>query len=138
MQVFLIAPYLFGLPDELAKPISEGRTDLSFGHAAKIEISTVLAVAPKLVHVEVAQAGDSRLKEVMDRLQYITLGGQFPTATLMRDISLNGVMGDPAGASSSIGDRVLDYQAATLAEALAEVASFEFWTATESVDGRGR
>jgi creatinine amidohydrolase len=68
-------------------------------HAGRTETSLLLAIAPELVRLDKAEAGDTR-----------------PIATILpdlrdrgvREISPNGVLGDPAGASASEGERLLD------------------------------
>jgi mycofactocin system creatininase family protein len=67
-------------------------------HAGRTETSLLLAIAPDTVRLEQAAAGDTR-----------------PTSELMpllrehgvREISPNGVLGDPAGASAAEGERLL-------------------------------
>jgi mycofactocin system creatininase family protein len=68
-------------------------------HAGRTETSLLLAIAPSTVRPDRAAAGDTR-----------------PTSELMpllrergvREISPNGVLGDPAGASAAEGERLLD------------------------------
>ena len=79
-------------------------------HAGRTETSLLLDVAPGDVHLERAEAGDTRpLDGILDELR---LGG---TAA----ISANGVLGDPTGASADEGRRLLDALSADLARAVA-------------------
>jgi creatinine amidohydrolase len=135
LQVFLLAPYALGMPEDLAAGGSKGGFDLPFGHGAKLETSTVMTIAPDSVRLESAQVENPRLEEVMGRLHYLTLQGQLLVACMLEDISSNGLLGDPTGASAAIGDRVLDYQADQLGPVLAEVAGFEFPTRPGSTGG---
>jgi creatinine amidohydrolase len=99
---------------------AEGRTVLGWtprisggdAHAGRTETSLALALAPELVRLDAAAAGDLR-----------------PLPTLMGDlrrggvaaVSPNGVLGDPTGATAEEGERLLDRLAADL------VASVRAW-----------
>lgn len=68
-------------------------------HAGRIETSLMLAIDPGLVRLERATAGpDMRLDELMPALR----------ANGVRRVSANGVLGDPAGASGSEGERFIE------------------------------
>lgn len=79
-------------------------------HAGRTETSLLLHLAPNLVRVDRAEAGDARPIQVL--LPELRASG-------VRAISPNGVLGDPEGASSEEGERILatmiDRAAATLA-----------------------
>jgi mycofactocin system creatininase family protein len=67
-------------------------------HAGRTETSLMLAIAPGLVHLGRAEAGDPRpLATLLPLLRH---GG-------VRSVSANGVLGDPAGASADEGRRLL-------------------------------
>jgi mycofactocin system creatininase family protein len=102
---------------------SEGRrvllwsptVDRGDAHAGRTETSIMLALGPSDVHLDQAQAGDTRpLTELMPEL---AAGG-------IRAVSGNGVLGDPSGASDTEGRRLL----AALADDLAD--RFGDWVAT--------
>jgi creatinine amidohydrolase len=77
-------------------------------HAGRVETSIMLALAPGDVRLDAAAAGVTRpLSEIMAGLR---AGG-------VREVSPNGVLGDPAGASAAEGETLL----ALLAEDLAAV-----------------
>jgi mycofactocin precursor peptide peptidase len=77
-------------------------------HAGRTETSLMLAIAPELVHMERAAAGNSApLESLLDQLRR---GG-------VRAVSPNGVLGDPTGASADEGR-------ALLASATAELTRF--------------
>lgn len=79
-------------------------------HAGRTETSLVLALAPHLVAMERAEAGDRRpLAVLWDALRR---GG-------VAAVAPNGVLGDPAGASPAEGHRLLAALAAGLGEAVA-------------------
>lgn len=67
-------------------------------HAGRVETSVMLALAPDDVRLERAAAGETRpLTEIMAGLR--THG--------VREVSPNGVLGDPAGASAAEGETLL-------------------------------
>lgn len=68
-------------------------------HAGRTETSVMLHLAPELVRLDRAVAGDTRpLAELMPEL---LAGG-------VRAVSPSGVLGDPAGASAAEGRRIVD------------------------------
>ncbi|HEX4829709.1 MAG TPA: mycofactocin biosynthesis peptidyl-dipeptidase MftE [Trebonia sp.] len=82
-------------------------------HAGRFETSLLLALAPDLVRLAAAAAGDTRpIAQLMPRLR----------AEGVRAVSANGVLGDPAGASAAEGARLLAALAASLGEALDAIA----------------
>jgi creatinine amidohydrolase len=75
-------------------------------HAGRTETSMMLAVAPELVRLDLAEAGETRpLAELMPALRK---GG-------VAAVSRNGVLGDPQGASAVEGEEILDSLVADLA-----------------------
>jgi len=67
-------------------------------HAGRIETSMMLALAPQDVRLDAAAAGDTRpLAEILSDL----------SAHGVRQVSPNGVLGDPAGASAAEGEELL-------------------------------
>jgi mycofactocin system creatininase family protein len=96
----------------VATLVSEGRRVLAWApaidgdlHAGRTETSMMLALAPELVDVASARAGDRRpLAQLIGPMQ---AGG-------VVSVSPNGVLGDPAGASADEGRRLLDVLAADL------------------------
>ncbi len=78
-------------------------------HAGRVETSIMLALAPGDVRLDAAAAGETRpLAEIMPGLR----------ARGVRDVSPNGVLGDPAGASATEGEILLKLLAADLTAAL--------------------
>ncbi|MGH2929750.1 MAG: creatininase family protein, partial [Solirubrobacteraceae bacterium] len=89
-------------------------------HAGRVETSIMLALAPGDVRLDVAAPGETRpLTEIMAGLR--------PRG--VRQLSPNGVLGDPAGASAAEGDALL---AALLADLLDTVGA---WRAREGQAG---
>ncbi|MGQ0576785.1 MAG: mycofactocin biosynthesis peptidyl-dipeptidase MftE [Pseudonocardia sp.] len=106
---------------------AEGRDVAWFGcavaggdaHAGRTETSIMLALAPGLVRLDRAAAGvTGSLSELMPALR---AGG-------VAAVSVNGVLGDPAGASAAEGEELLAEMAAALAAGLTR------WS--PDVDGR--
>jgi creatinine amidohydrolase len=78
-------------------------------HAGRVETSIMLALAPDDVRLDVAAAGETRpLAEIMADLR--THG--------VRQVSPNGVLGDPAGASAAEGETLLGLLVEDLTAAL--------------------
>jgi creatinine amidohydrolase len=74
-------------------------------HAGRTETSLLLALAPQLVRLDVAEPGDTRpLAMVMGELRRHGVAS----------VSPNGVLGDPTGATAEEGRRLLDDLAADL------------------------
>jgi creatinine amidohydrolase len=86
--------------------LSEGRRVLAWSptmpgdaHAGRTETSALLALAPELVRMELAEAGcPSPLPTILPVLRTDGVVG----------VSTNGVLGDPAGASAEEGEAILD------------------------------
>lgn len=78
-------------------------------HAGRAETSVMLALAPGDVRLDAAAPGDTRpLTEIMGDLR----------ARGVRQVSPNGVLGDPAGASAAEGETLLALLVADLAATL--------------------
>ena len=119
--------------DALAKLRAEGRdchvwhagvrpsmlaaADLSLvpdAHAGRVETSVMLALAPEDVRLDAAAPGETRpLPEIMADLR---TGG-------VRQVSPNGVLGDPAGASAAEGETLLTLLVADLKAVLDRLTS---------------
>lgn len=82
-------------------------------HAGRTETSLLLHLAPELVRLDLAAAGDCRpLAEILPTLISGGVGA----------VSANGVLGDPAGASAEEGRAVLEAMVSDLAGRLAGAA----------------
>jgi mycofactocin precursor peptide peptidase len=78
-------------------------------HAGRVETSIMLALAPDDVRMDLATAGETRpLAALMPELR----------AHGTRHVTPNGVLGDPAGASATEGERLLAQLTAALDEKL--------------------
>jgi mycofactocin precursor peptide peptidase len=95
-----------------ADPSDAGKTAANLvpdAHAGRVETSMMLALAPGDVRLGDAAAGETRpLTEIMTGLR---AGG-------VRQVSPNGVLGDPAGASAAEGETLLALLVADLAATL--------------------
>ena len=74
-------------------------------HAGRTETSLALAVAPELVRLDAAAAGD--LRPLPTLIGELRRGG-------VAAVSPNGVLGDPTGATADEGEQLLDRLAADL------------------------
>ena len=76
-------------------------------HAGRVETSMMLALAPDDVRLDAAAAGDTRpLTEILPDL----------SARGVREVSPNGVLGDPAGASAAEGEQSIALLVADLSQ----------------------
>jgi len=83
-------------------------------HAGRLETSLMLALAPGDVRLNAAVAGDTRpLNEIMTDLR--TRG--------VRQVSPNGVLGDPAGATAAEGEALLGLLVADLTATLDQLTA---------------
>ena len=83
-------------------------------HAGHSETSMMLAIAPHLVRVEAAEAGDARPWRDIEAVV---------RARGVRAVSANGVLGDPAGASAREGERMIDQIVTRLLDLVARCRS---------------
>jgi creatinine amidohydrolase len=105
------------VPDAVEQLRDEGRDAAWFGcaapagdaHAGRTETSMLLALAPELVRLDAAEAGNTApLTELLPALR---TGG-------VAAVSPNGVLGDPAGATAEEGELILDAMATRLRTAV--------------------
>jgi creatinine amidohydrolase len=83
-------------------------------HAGRVETSIMLALAPGDVRLDAAVPGETRpLPEIMADLR----------ARGVRQVSPNGVLGDPAGASAAEGETLLALLVADLAATITRLTS---------------
>lgn len=121
LMVFPVSVFRLGLPEGLVVP------DEAFSiHGGYVETSVMLELAPDDVHLDRAEAGGHAVLDLYAHTRHLSLEGAVPTAWLSADVTANGVVGDPAGASVEVGRRLVDCWSTRLAEALVEVAAFEF------------
>ena len=74
------------------------RLDNADAHAGRVETSLMLAIAPQLVRLDLAQPGATEpLTELLPKLMEGGVGA----------VSANGVLGDPRGATAAAGTRLL-------------------------------
>ncbi|MBK5220156.1 MAG: creatininase family protein, partial [Thermoleophilia bacterium] len=78
-------------------------------HAGRTETSLMLALAPSRVRPDAARAGN------VDPIEQLIVE---LAECGVRELSGNGVLGDPTGASAAEGEELLDVAAAQLVEAI--------------------
>ncbi|KQS68292.1 creatininase family protein [Modestobacter sp. Leaf380] len=121
LMVFPVSVFRLGLPEGLPVP------DEAFSiHGGYVETSAMLALAPDDVHLDRAEAGGHAVLDLYADTVHLSLEGAVPTAWVSADVTDNGVVGDPAGATAEAGAAIVDCWSTRLTEALVEVAAFEF------------
>ncbi|MEV4419318.1 creatininase family protein [Patulibacter sp. NPDC049589] len=101
------------VPDELGMGIHGGRD----------ETSMVLHLRPDLVDLSLAVRA---VPEEMAEREHVRFGGDVAFGWCSDDLSTTGAVGDPTLADAELGRRLVDGAVASLGDALAEVATFEF------------
>jgi creatinine amidohydrolase/Fe(II)-dependent formamide hydrolase-like protein len=122
LMVFPLFPYRLGVPEGVVSSPEEEALGI---HGGELETSLVLALHPESVHMDRAESGGDRVRKLYGDLEYLTLEGALPTAWLTRDLSENGVIGDPTNASAERGERAVAHLAQGLSRVFAEICEFE-------------
>ena len=122
LMVFPLFPYRLGVPEGVVSSPKEEALGI---HGGELETSLVLALDPGAVHMDRAESGGDRVTKLYGNLKYLSLEGALPTAWLTRDLSENGVIGDPTNASVERGERLLAHLAEGLSGVFAEICEFE-------------
>jgi creatinine amidohydrolase len=122
LMVFPLFPYRLGVPEGVVSSPDEEALGI---HGGELETSLVLALEPEAVHMDRAEPGDDRVRKLYGDLEHLSLEGALPTAWLTRDLSENGVIGDPTQASAERGERALSHLADGLSRVFAEICEFE-------------
>ncbi|MFS0724412.1 creatininase family protein [Paenibacillus sp. 1P07SE] len=117
LMVFSLSPGSLGAAHDL---LSDEEKEYGI-HAGDYETSLVMAIKPDWVH------DDQLVREIPDLsgLDFLTLEGRIRFAWVMSDISSSGALGDATQATPAKGELILERCAATLAQALQELAMFE-------------
>jgi creatinine amidohydrolase len=122
LMVFPLFPYRLGVPEGVVSSPEEEALGI---HGGELETSLVLALHPESVHMDRLESGGDRVRKLYGDLEYLSLEGALPTAWLTRDLSENGVIGDPTNASVERGERMLSHLAEGLSRVFAEICEFE-------------
>jgi creatinine amidohydrolase len=122
LMVFPLFPYRLGVPEGAVSSPEEEALGI---HGGELETSLVLALEPEAVHMDRLESGGDRVRKLYGDLRYLSLEGALPTAWLTKDLSENGVIGDPTNATAERGERVLAHLAEGLAGVFAEICEFE-------------
>ena len=123
MQLFSIMVSRLGLPDPVTDP-----DELAWGmHAGDSETSWVLALAPELVHMDrTSDVGD--YPRMPAGIRHLQVRGPVGYSWLTADLSAQGVIGNPRGATAEKGHAYVEATVGKLAGVLEEIASFEMPT----------
>jgi creatinine amidohydrolase len=119
LRVFTAHPHM---------PADQGGTsassELGMGiHAGHDETSVMLHLAPELVDMTKAVR---RVPEGLARNRLVRFGGAVSFGWLSNDFFPEGHIGDPTGATAEEGRRMFEAAVAQFAEALVEIAAFDF------------
>jgi creatinine amidohydrolase len=118
LMVFAVSLVHFKLPPPLSEP------DVSFSmHGGFAETSVMLALAGETVHMERAEAGGRAAGALFEASPYY---GHLPAAWLTADLSLNGVIGDPRGASLDAGKEIVAAWQSELATLYRTIGDYRF------------
>lgn len=119
LKTFLMHPFLppaYGgssTPEELGMGIHGGRD----------ETSVFMHLRPDLVHLDKAER---RVPEALTHNKHVKFGGSTSFGWLSNDFHSDGYIGDPTEATPELGKRLFENTVANLAEAMAEVKTFDF------------
>jgi len=120
MTVFYLSPGSLGGAEDLLSP-----EELEFGiHGGDYETSIVKAIKPNWVQDQFA------VKEFphLSAMKFLTLEGKIRFAWKMSDISASGICGDATKATAEKGQIIQERVTDILAQALAELCTFEIST----------
>lgn len=123
LMVFPVTTGRLGVPPGVELPDAEFSI-----HGGYVESSVMLHLAPEDVRMEHAELGGSHLPELFPAGGELSLEGALPTAWTTRDLSTNGVIGDPRQADAVVGKQIVDHWAARLASAYRSMSAFAFRT----------
>lgn len=107
----------FGLPDGVMSP-KEKHLDI---HGGLIETSVMLAIHPDLVEMDKAGDFPSRQGDFIRDYAHLRAYGPHAFGWTMEDLSEIGAVGNAAGASAEIGERILDHAVSGLLQLLKDV-----------------
>jgi len=119
LQTFLAHP---GVPPDQGGVSAEGEHGMGI-HGGTDETSLMLHLAPELVDMSLAT------RNVPERLadnRYVRFGGKVGFGWLSNDFGPDGHIGDPTAATAERGATLFEAAVTAFAEALAEIAAFEF------------
>jgi creatinine amidohydrolase/Fe(II)-dependent formamide hydrolase-like protein len=120
LLVFPISLVRFAVPDGL-------EPDASFSmHGGFAETSVMLALDESMVNMERAAVGGRSAQRLFDQPEAAIYQGILPATWLTRDLSVNGVIGDPRGASLDTGKQIVDAWCRELARLYRAIGEFGF------------
>jgi creatinine amidohydrolase len=92
-------------------------------HGGRNETSVFMHLRPDQVDLSRAER---RVPEALADNTHVRFGGSVSFGWLSNDFHPDGYIGDPTGASADLGKRLFEHAVAGLAEAMAEVKTFDF------------
>ena len=107
-------------------------TELELGiHAGDAETSLLLSILPEQVKLE--RATPSYPQQLPGEDSLLSMEGNLPFAWMTRDLSSNGVLGDPTTATREKGDRILDSLVSSWVRVIEDIYKFRLPQAWNSV-----
>ncbi len=119
LQTFLAHP---GVPPDQGGLSAPGELGMGI-HGGTDETSLMLYLAPELVDMSLATRN---LPERLADNSYVKFGGKVGFGWLSNDFGRDGHIGDPTTATADLGEQLFAAAVTAFAEALAEIAIFEF------------
>lgn len=92
-------------------------------HGGRNETSVFMHLRPDLVDLSLAER---RVPEAIADNKHVKFGGSTSFGWLSNDFHPDGYIGDPTGANAELGKQLFESAVANLAEAMAEVKTFDF------------
>lgn len=119
LKTFLMHP---SLPPAYGGTSTEEEMGMGI-HGGLNETSVFMHLRPGQVDLSKAER---KVPERLAENSHVKFGGSVSFGWLSNDFDPDGYIGDPTGANAELGKRLFDNAVATLAEAMAEVKTFDF------------
>jgi creatinine amidohydrolase len=118
LMTFLAHPFV---PADHGGPSPAGELGIGI-HAGLDETSVVLHLRPDLVDMALAARA---VPEHLAANRHVRFGGSVSFGWTSQDLGVDGVIGDPTGATAERGRELVDAAVAVLGDAFAEIAKFD-------------
>jgi creatinine amidohydrolase len=119
LKTFLMHP---SLPPAYGGKSTEEELGMGI-HGGRNETSMFMHLRPELVKLDLAER---RVPEAIAANRHVKFGGSTSFGWLSNDFHPDGYIGDPTGANAELGQQLFESAVGTLAEAMAEVKTFDF------------
>ncbi|MGA0915045.1 MAG: creatininase family protein [Ilumatobacteraceae bacterium] len=119
LRTFLVHP---SLPPAYGGTSTEDELGMGI-HGGLNETSVFMHLRPDLVNLSLASR---RVPEALADNRHVKFGGSVSFGWLSNDFHPDGYIGDPTGATAELGRRLFEGAVASICEAMAEIATFDF------------